>query len=163
MDIFSHGLYGGVAFGRSNKRDYIIAFLFGISPDLFSFGLLFLASFLGIESIGSGFQRPELDSIPQFVHTMYDITHSLVMYSILFGGLWLAGKKRLARLSLAWPLHILVDIPSHSTEFFPTPFLWPISDISFNGIPWSNPVIFIPNVLILIGLYLHWYLKKRKA
>jgi len=164
MDIFSHGLYGGVAFGKNTKRDYIIAFLFGISPDLFSFGILFLASFLGIDSVAvSGFERPNNESIPQYVHSLYNVTHSLVMYGILFGSLWLAGKKHLAKLSLAWPLHILVDIPSHSTEFFPTPFLWPISNFSINGIAWSRPIIFIPNVLLIIGLYLHWYIKRQKA
>ncbi len=42
MDIFSHGLYGGVAFGRISKRDYITAFLFGIAPDLLAFGTFFL-------------------------------------------------------------------------------------------------------------------------
>jgi hypothetical protein len=57
---------------------------------------------------------------------------------------------------LAWLLHILVDIPTHSTRFFPTPFLWPISSYEFSGIGWANPMIFIPNVVLLTSLYV-WY------
>jgi hypothetical protein len=40
MDILSHGLYGGVAFGRESRKKYLIAFLFGVGPDLLSFGVL---------------------------------------------------------------------------------------------------------------------------
>lgn len=58
---------------------------------------------------------------------------------------------------LAWPLHILVDIPTHSERFFPTPFLWPLSDFHVDGHPWSDPRIFIPNVILIAGLYTWYY------
>ncbi|MFZ1626633.1 MAG: hypothetical protein WAT81_02400 [Candidatus Moraniibacteriota bacterium] len=46
MDIFSHGLYGGIAFGRRSRPRYWLAFFFGIAPDLFSFGLFFVLTLL---------------------------------------------------------------------------------------------------------------------
>lgn len=163
MDIFSHGLYGGVAFGKKSKRDYITAFFFGIGPDLFSFGILFISGILGISKIPIGrIEPPNYPVIPQYVHSLYNITHSLVIYAIFFGVLWALGKKHFAKLTLGWPLHILVDIPTHSSAFFPTPFLWPVSDFHVSGIPWSTPAIFIPNVMLIIGLYGYWYIQRRK-
>ena len=145
MDIISHGLYGGVAFGRMRRRDYVTAFLFGIGPDLLAFAPLFIINLVSGGTMG----RPSLETIPLHVFTVYGITHSFVVYAVLFAFLWFLGKKHFAKLTLAWPLHILVDIPTHDATFFPTPFLWPISDFHINGISWGQPIIFIPNVVPL--------------
>lgn len=156
MDIFSHGLYGGAFFGRRSRLSYWLAFFFGIAPDLFSFGLFFAMNLLGItERPDWSSGHPAEEMIPSYIHTMYDWTHSLVIFAIVFAIVWLIRRKPLYEM-LGWPLHILVDIPTHSTEFFATPFLWPISDYKVNGHNWSSPEIFIPNVIILVSLYL-WY------
>ncbi|HEY0221145.1 MAG TPA: hypothetical protein VGC58_02905 [Candidatus Paceibacterota bacterium] len=163
MDILSHGLYGGVAFGKRSKRDYIISFLFGVGPDLFSFGILFVSIILGFSDMSFGkIEPPNYPVIPEYVHHLYNLTHSLVLYGIFFATLWFLGKKSFSKLTLGWPLHILVDIPTHSSAFFPTPFLWPASSFYINGIPWSEPYIFFPNVVVLVSLYTYWYLKKKK-
>ena len=162
MDTLSHGLYGGVAFGRRSFRDYAIAFFFGIGPDIFSFGPYFLLAFLGQYSFAreaSG--RPDAALIPSFVHSAYDMTHSLVVYAAFLALLYALGKRKFAYLTLGWPLHIVVDMPTHAREFFPTPFLWPFSDFSFDGIPWSTPWIFFPNVALLVILYTFWWWKRR--
>jgi hypothetical protein len=159
MDIFSHGLYGGVAFGRRSRRDYVTAFLFGIGPDIVAFGTFFIMSLLFTGTMG----RPSIESIPSYVFTIYDFSHSLVVYAVFVAVLWLCGKKHFALLTLAWPLHILVDIPTHDATFFPTPFLWPISTFHIDGVSWGHPMIFIPNVLLVLGLYAYWYWERRKA
>ena len=159
MDIISHGLYGGVAFGRMRRRDYVTAFLFGIGPDLLAFAPLFIINLVSGGTMG----RPSLETIPLHVFTVYGITHSFVVYAVLFAFLWFLGKKPFAKLTLAWPLHILVDIPTHDFAFFPTPFLWPISDFHINGISWGQPIIFIPNIILLLSLYVYWYIQRRKT
>jgi membrane-bound metal-dependent hydrolase YbcI (DUF457 family) len=134
-----------------------------MGPDLLSFGPFFLINFFKFESwFGQKFGPPDPTSIPNIIHNFYDFTHSLVIYVIFFALLWWLGKKDFAKLTLAWPLHILVDIPTHSAEFFPTHFLWPISNFHIDGIPWSNPEIFFPNVIIILALYLYWYIKRNK-
>ena len=40
MDIVSHGLWGAIAFGRKSRSSFWLAFLIGLAPDLFSFGIL---------------------------------------------------------------------------------------------------------------------------
>lgn len=156
MDIVSHGLYGGVFFGRRSRLNYWLAFFFGIVPDLFSFGLFTLGTWFGF------FERPDWshgpplpEAIPFFVHVLYNLTHSFVVFALIFSLVWIIRQKPYW-LMLGWPLHILIDIPTHSSRFFPTPFLWPLSDYQVNGHPWSSPEIFIPNVILLLSLYL-WY------
>ena len=61
----------------------------------------------------------------------------------------------------AWGLHITMDIFTHPNNFFPTPFLWPVSDAHVNGIAWGEAVIFFPNLLLLALLYA-WFLLTRK-
>ncbi len=163
MDTLSHGLYAGIAFGRRSKRDYLTAFLFGIGPDILSFGPFFLGAILGLEDWpGRGAEPPSSDLIPGFVYLLYDFTHSFLIYALFFALLWWLGRKSFALLTLGWPLHILVDIPTHSAIFFPTPFLWPISNFYIDGHPWGSPEIFLPNVVLLVGLYAYWYTHRRK-
>ena len=50
MDIVSHGLWGGLAFGRKNKKSFWLSFLFGIAPDFCSFGIFTISTILGFES-----------------------------------------------------------------------------------------------------------------
>ena len=156
MDIVSHGLWGGVAFGRKSKLNFLIAFLFGIVPDLFSFGLLFMTNLTGITG-GPHYSngRPDAAMIPGYVHLMYNITHSLIIFLAVFLLVWIIRKKPFWLMG-AWGLHILVDIPTHGKEFFPTPFLWPVSDFKVDGINWGNPMIFFPNLILLAIAYLIW-------
>lgn len=162
MDIISHGLWGSIGFVRKSRKSFWLAFFFGIAPDLFSFGIFTASIWLGLVS-GPDWSAgpPDQQLIPRYVWSFYSVTHSLIVFSIIFGLVWLIRKKPLLEL-LAWGLHILVDIPTHSDTFFPTPFLWPISSFSINGIPWSHPVIFIPNVALLILLYAWFFIVKKR-
>ncbi|MCX6779285.1 MAG: metal-dependent hydrolase, partial [Candidatus Magasanikbacteria bacterium] len=157
MDIISHGLWGGIAFGRKKRSNFWWAFGFGVMPDLFSFGLLTIFTALGLVS-GPDWSNgvPSADSVPFFVHRLYDITHSLIIFVVVFVVVWLIRKKPFLPL-WAWGLHILMDIPTHSTNFFPTPFLWPFSEFRVNGISWGNPYIFFPNVIILVLVYILFF------
>lgn len=164
MDILSHGLYGGVAFGRKSKKNYFIAFLFGVLPDLVAFGPFFIAAFLGLTSFPTGrIEPPSTNVIPSYVSSIYDASHSLVIYALFFAILWVIGKVDFAKLTLGWPLHILIDMPLHTKDFFPTPFLWPLANVEIDGIPWSMPYIFIPNVVLLVTIYSYWYFKNKKS
>lgn len=163
MDIISHGLYGGVAFGRKNRLSYWLAFFFGIAPDLFSFGLFFILALLGLSQHPdwSTGQHPDPSGIPPYVHSLYNGTHSLVVFAIVFALVWFIRRRPMYEM-FGWLLHILADIPTHAERFFPTPFLWPLSDFHIDGHPWSDPRIFIPNVIFLAGLYLWFYLIRQR-
>lgn len=164
MDVLSHGLWGGGIFGQRSKRSFWTAFLFGIGPDFFSFGIfsgmILLGQVSGPDWSGG---PPDPNMVPQYIHTLYNITHSLFVFVLIFAFVFCLRKKPMYEM-LAWPLHILMDIPTHSTKFFPTPFLWPLFDYRVDGIPWSHPWIFFPNWILLIVLYLYFFVyKKRKS
>ena len=74
------------------------------------------------------------------------------MFLVVFVLLLLLLRRLLWELC-AWGLHILVDVPTHSYAFFPTPILWPFIDWKFNGWPWNTPTILIPNFVVLSLLY----------
>lgn len=162
MDIVSHGLWGGLLFGRAKRRDYLAAFAFGIGPDLFSFGIFTTMTVLGLASGPDWSQgTPSPNAVPMYVHHLYNLTHSLFVFTTVFGLVW-ALKKRPYWPMLAWPFHILLDIPTHSTNFFPTPFLWPFISYRVNGISWAHPWVFFPNWAALLVGYVVWFWKKSR-
>jgi hypothetical protein len=164
MDIVSHGLWGAIAFGRASRRSFWTALAFGMAPDFFSFGLVFANGVLlhGLEFLHGLGHPPDPSLIPAYAHSLYNATHSLVVFAAVFMLVWIARRKPLMEMG-AWGLHITLDIFTHNEAFFPTPFLWPISDAHVNGVPWGNPIIYIPNVLLLAVLYAWFFFKRKKS
>lgn len=162
MDIISHGLWGGVLVGRKTKISFWLAFFFGVAPDLFSFGIFFIQR---IFTSGFAFEHqnghPDISSIAPYVNTLYNFTHSLVIFSVVFILVWLFFERPIYEM-LAWMFHILLDIFTHSFEFFPTPFLYPLSNFKVDGIGWGHPIIFFPNLILLIIAYAWFYRNSKK-
>ena len=157
MDIVSHGLWGAITFGRKSRSSFWLAFVIGLAPDLLSFGILYVAAMVGLEDKPDfSHGTPPESSIPQYIHHLYNVTHSFIVFLIVFLLIWFLLKRPLWELA-AWGLHVLVDVPTHSHAFFPTPVLWPIFDWKFNGWQWMTPTILIPNFVLLSLLYA-WYL-----
>lgn len=163
MDIVSHGLWGGLALGRTSRRSFWTAFGFGTVPDLFSFGLVFANGLWvhGLDFFNGLGHPPDPTLIPAYVYSLYNATHSLVVFALVFSLVWLLRGKPLMELG-AWGLHIAVDIFTHSEAFFPTPFLLPLSDLRVDGVPWSDPRIFFSNVLLLAALYAWFFLTRKR-
>ncbi|MBI2102454.1 hypothetical protein HYT55_01335 [Candidatus Woesearchaeota archaeon] len=59
--------------------------------------------------------------------------------------------KRIPIYLYAWPLHIVIDIPTHTSNFLPTPFLWPLSSFAFPGISWASREFMVINYLLILG------------
>lgn len=148
MDIFAHFFWTYAVFHKT-KKPWLSAF-FGIIPDLLSFGFLFASNFIfggGIRLFSSS------GPISKYVTESYNYTHSLIIF---FGVLMIIYflTKRFYVFLLGWPLHILLDIPTHTNKFFPTPFLFPISNYTFNGVSWSNNIFTLINYSALFLAYI---------
>ena len=76
MDTLSHTLWGKGLFGY--RKYGKLALLFGALPDLLSFGLYFLVQIVQ-RGFNIEFGKPSIETIPQWVFTMYDISHSCVI------------------------------------------------------------------------------------
>ena len=119
-------------------------------PDFLSFGIIFV-----INLLNGNFHRgpPSISSLPEWLFAAYNMTHSLVMFLAVFLLTYLLTKKWFWPLT-AWGIHIVIDIPTHSTRYFPTPFLWPLSDYAFNGISWATPWFMAVNYSALLIVFI---------
>lgn len=178
MDIFSHGLWSAAIYKGAKMKvkqplKTRLAVFFGIIPDLFSFTPLFIWLLGGLifgYSSFSDFPRPDAAEPAQpdtflifkITSALYSFSHSLITFIIIFGITFLIFKKPVWEM-LAWFFHILIDIPTHSYKFYPTPFLWPISDFKFNGFLWSEPWFMILNYSALAIVFFLLLRQRAKA
>ncbi len=163
MDIVSHGLWGAAVLGRSSRKRFAAAFGISVLPDVLSEGIMFSLALLpirGMPDLSHG--HPDITQFPAFAQNFYNATHSLVVFALVFLIVW-AARRKPAPLLLAWGIHILIDIPTHSFALFPTPFLWPVSRFKVNGISWHEPAILVPDILLLLTVYGFWLYRKRSA
>jgi hypothetical protein len=142
-------------------------------PDLLSFGPFFV---MRIGDIGERWTSgkmgpPDPETIPSFVYHAYNFTHSFVIWGLLFVMLWsiqrYRGKTTDASVQwlipfFAWPLHIFCDIPTHSVQFFPTPYLWPLATPFYDGSPWGNRMFMMMNYASLVGIYAVFFYRRSK-
>lgn len=167
MDIFAHALWTNIVFYkkyRKEVRDRILAILFGLLPDLFSFVPFFVYSFFiqkdFFEMLNSGVW------VVSYAAQSYNYTHSIVFFFLAVLIVFIYRKFK-GFSSFYWPmwgwfLHILIDIPTHK-DFYETPFLFPFSDYRFShGISWAHPVFMVINYSVLTLFYLYWFLVLRK-
>lgn len=99
MDVFSHGLWGGLFFGR-RKKYYRFAFVFGLLPDLIP---LLPYTVIGLISGWVNLRGGTLTVIPQWVYFLYNMSHSFVVAGTLLIIIRLIWGKELAFGFLAWP------------------------------------------------------------
>lgn len=155
MDIIAHGVYN-IALQRTIKKDkktrkeILTAFWWGIMPDLLAFGIPFISAVF----VGSLNHHQNLGGF-DIASTVYPYTHSLVIFSLVFLAIY-AVRREWYLPMLGWGFHVLLDIPFHTPEFYPTPFLFPLSNYTLPfGISWSTPIVWIAiwvAVLIWLGI-----------
>lgn len=185
MDIFSHGLWTAAVYKGTNdfalkpkqKKPLKIwrAAFWGVFPDFFSFTIPFiwisaglalgkisvsdLPSFETLEPLVS----TKLNGVLELSKSLYNLSHSFIVFAAIFGILYLIFRRPFWELG-GWFMHILIDIPSHSYQFYPTPFLWPVSGFKFDGIAWGNGwfmVVDFSLLLLIWGFFLFKKLKNR--
>ena len=171
MDVLSHWLWGVLA---TRKRvNWKVAGPMGVLPDLLAFIPSAMYSFM------YGIERTSVDDttltsdFPAIAWDIYQFSHSAIIVTLAFllsYSLFSRFKgsrfeqqfevqsrgnplKLAMWLWLPWYIHILLDIPTHTLNFFPTPVFYPISDAMYDGIRWSNPIVWFTNVGALILLW----------
>ncbi|MBI5389515.1 metal-dependent hydrolase [Candidatus Woesearchaeota archaeon] len=188
MDILAHGLWSAAcakfAHLKSVKISIWWSVFWGVFPDLFAFTIPFVWMFWNLLFGGfsfADFPRPEhtepltqakLPAVFEIASHLYNISHSLVIFALVFFLVWMMyalwKKQHLFKtlpplVMLAWLLHILIDIPTHTYRFYPTPALWPISGAMFDGISWGTPWFMVLNYGVLVAVYLFFVLYTKKS
>jgi hypothetical protein len=171
MDIISHALWSGALFKSINiklkkkKFKFWQAAFFGMFPDIISFVIPFII-FLPIIISQQGFNLSKLSIAVQsppyssIIEMLYNISHSVIIFSIVFLLIWLIFRKPIWIL-FGWLLHILIDIPTHLIGHFATPMFWPLSNFKINGIIyWREPFFMIIDIILLIIVY--WIILRKE-
>lgn len=176
MDIFAHGLWTGISYKTIKRKSNYplrvwLATFWGVFPDFFAFSLPFIYMFGSILFGGmslSDFRphtqmEPTAHQFPMYdlANTLYNYSHSLIIFALVFILVAVLRQKPVWEMG-GWLLHILIDIPTHSYKFFPTPFFWPISDLRFDGFSWGTPMFMTVNYSLIVICFLVIYLTKRK-
>jgi membrane-bound metal-dependent hydrolase YbcI (DUF457 family) len=140
----------------------------GVLPDLVAFVPSSIYAFV------SGIPRVNIDDntrtedIP-IAWDIYQWSHSFTIVLILFISAWWILERRGHQNAkqtawifvIPWIAHIILDIPGHTINFFPTPFLYPFSDLMFDGVRWSTWWFFTINLVLLLGTW-YWVLKNER-
>lgn len=159
MDIVSHALWTNAIYLKARRRARWFAVAFALLPDIISFGPFFLEE-LAVHGIHEG--PPTFKPVAlAYISRVYPITHSMIIFAAVFIVVWAMRRRPYLPLA-AWGLHIATDIFTHSRNFFPTPFLFPVSDYTVNAISWANPRFLIPNLAALAATYLLIFILRRR-
>ena len=171
MDIISHGLWGATAANIADKKinkkiSPWWATFWGVFPDLFAFTIPFLWLMLKLVEGGSDIPnirgaelQPDSPWVFHIATTLYNYSHSMIVFLAVFGLVYFVLRRPLWEL-IGWPLHIIMDIPTHTYQFYPTPALWPLWNKKFSGFSWATPWFMVLNYSVLLLIYALLRLKR---
>lgn len=177
MDIFAHGLWAaatakGVNRSRRKRLNVWVAGFWGIFPDLFAFTIPVLWMIWGL-TIGGltladmpGHYGPSIEPVDvssdwtlMLASALYNVSHSLIVFLLVFLIIWFTFRRPVWEIG-GWLLHILIDVPTHTYQFFATPVFWPLFDWKFDGFAWGTPWFIILNYSLLLATF--FFLAKRR-
>jgi len=169
MDIIAHGLWAAAGVTAARKAAHARIRLgwtvfWAMFPDLLAFGPP-VAVGLWLLLTGGSLRGARLPRV-NFGVQLYPLGHSLITFLLVFAVTSLLARRIVLEL-LGWLSHILIDIFTHSFRYYATRFLWPVSDIRFNGLPWWTPWFWCSTyVALAIVYFLLWkkgWLARRKG
>ncbi len=175
MDIFAHGLWAGAGIGLAHRRwpmaprTAAATVAMAVLPDIAH--LVPIAAWAifgdGTSSAVRGYaiaspgQEPMLPPLVELLsHHLHCIMHSAVIAGFATLLLWFALRSLWIPL-LGWWSHIVIDIFTHSADFYPVPVFYPFTQRGFDGIAWNTPWLMALNYVVL-GLTWLWILLNRR-
>lgn len=103
-------------------------------------------------------------AIPTIVETMshhaHCVTHSAVVAAMASLVVWRKWPAIFPAL-VGWWLHIAIDIPTHSDDYYAVPFLYPLTYWGFDGVAWKTPWVMAVNFTGLALAYAALLIRRR--
>lgn len=164
MDLLAHALWAGVAGESLRRRGQLgptgLSALIGLTvlPDVVqalpvAAWSLVSGRFPGLLwdfAVAHPGQEPILPDLVQALsHHLHCTGHSAIMAG-LATVLALAVGWRHAVVLTGWWLHIVIDVFTHSADFYPVPVLYPLTLQGFDGLAWNTPGFQLVNYLALL-------------
>ena len=170
MDIVAHTLWAAAGVTALRRRWVITPGTLGATlglaalPDVLQ--LLPLAiwwsfgdgtfSILSAYAIALPGQEPALPPmVLLWSHHLHCVMHSAIVAGAVTLLLY-AVRRTLWIPLLGWLSHIVIDVFTHSADYYAAPVLYPITERGFDGIAWNRPWFLVLNyaTLAAVGLWL---------
>lgn len=163
MDIVAHGLWVAVGLvaasrrWRIPRRTAIATVTLAVLPDVvqllpllgalaFAPGGVAVLTAYATALPGLEPQLPPLAAL--LTHHLHCIMHSAVVAGAVTALLWLRTRSLWLPL-LGWWSHIVIDVFTHSAQFYPVPVLYPFTQRGFDGLAWNTPWFMATNYVAL--------------
>jgi hypothetical protein len=175
MDILAHALWVSAGLVLAQRRRPIAVrtaaatVALAVMPDLghmlpmLGWGLLGDGSVAGLWRYAFALpgQEPVVPPmIGMVAHHLHCTLHSaIVAGSVTLLAWWVRGTLWIPL--LGWWSHIVIDIFTHSADFYPAPVFYPITQRGFDGIAWNTPWFMVLNYTALAITAL-WLWRKTK-
>jgi hypothetical protein len=165
MDIVAHSLWAGLGAVAAARRWPIssgqarAAVALAALPDIGHLVPIALWGLLGNgtwEALRSyAFATPGVEpwlpaGVQAWSRTLHCVTHSAIVASIVTMLAWFRWRWVLVPLA-GWWSHIVIDVFTHSSAYYPSPVLYPITERGFDGIAWPTPWFMLLNYVALIA------------
>ncbi|MEO6409480.1 MAG: hypothetical protein ABIO45_12105 [Burkholderiaceae bacterium] len=163
MDILAHGLWAGIGIGFASRRwnlsrrTIALTVTMAVLPDLVQLLPVSVwarssqAGFAAIRaySVALPGHEPALPpTVGLLTHHLHCVMHSAVVAAAVTAVSWLALRSLWIPL-LGWWSHIVIDVFTHSADFYPSPVLYPFTQAGFDGLAWNTPWFVAVNYLAL--------------
>ena len=177
MDIVAHGLWAsaGLALARRylsiTPAVMVSTVALATLPDIFhllpiaGWWIFAEGSFDTVQAYAMAVpgQEPALPPLVKaWSQHLHCITHSALVAGAVTLIVW-AVRRALWIPLLGWWSHIIIDVFTHSAEYYPSPVLYPVTQRGFDGVAWNTPWFMVLNYAVLgtSGLCL-WYTRKEQ-
>ena len=174
MDILAHGLWAGAAVmaiapqRKPRRAIWVWTVVLAVMPDL---GHMLPVTGWAMSTLSGGdwwqyaMAVPGLEpAMPEAVrllaHHLHCVLHSAVVAAAVTALVWWRWRVLWLPL-LGWWLHIVIDVFTHSADFFPSPIFYPFTYWGFDGWAWNQPAALVSNYVALGGVWL-WLLQTRQ-
>lgn len=176
MDIAAHALWAGAGAVLLVRRRAlprvagVILVALAVVPDLMH--TLPVATWALVNGLPGDFMlylralpdraQPLPAEVEFWSHHLHCMFHSGVIASVATTATWLWLRH------FWWPLagwwsHILIDVFTHSDDFYPSPVFYPLTYWGFDGVAWNTPWFVIANYVALVVVWVWLLTPHRKS
>ena len=176
MDILAHSLWAGAGVTLAQRhwhlspRTLALTVLLASLPDLLHLLPIIAWGMFGDGSLADVWRfaiavpggEPALPPLVNlWAHHLHCVMHRAMVAAAATLLNWLAWHALWFPL-LGWWSHIVIDVFTHSADYYPSPVLYPITQRGFDGLAWNTPWFLVGNYAAL-GVTAVWLLRSRET